>query len=207
MENGPNQIKKMSQENEKIIHIREKDFRRVAAFRNKAKKLENACKTLEEKFESLEKEIAQWKERAARLAAEMENFKKRVEKEKEEFRTYIQASFAEKLLFFDEIFEKIVNDICSNPSLNKNIADGLIMLKKQSSNLLESLGVKKMESIGKKFDPMLHEAIEIVETEDKPEGTIIEEIRSGYVMNGKLLKPAQVKVSRGKNKNKGTSET
>ncbi|MCM8758583.1 MAG: nucleotide exchange factor GrpE [Candidatus Omnitrophica bacterium] len=199
-------MKKVPQENERIIHIRERDFRRVAAFRNKAKQFEARCKELEEKVKNFEKEIAQWKERAARLAAEMENFKKRIEKEKEEFRIYLQASFAEKLLFFDEIFEKIVNDICSNPSLNKNIADGLIMLKKQSSNLLESLGVKKLESLGKQFDPMFHEAVEIVETDDKPEGTVIEEIRAGYVMNGKLLKPAQVKVSRGKNKDKGAGE-
>ncbi|MCX7705513.1 MAG: nucleotide exchange factor GrpE [bacterium] len=199
-------MKKTSQENEKIIHIREKDFRRIASFRNKAKELENNCKSLEEKVENLGKEVSQWKEIAVRLAAEMENLKKRMEKEKEDFRIFLQASFAEKLLFFDEIFEKIVNDICSNPALNKNIADGLLMLKKQSSNLLESLGVKKMETIGKKFDPMFHEAVEIVETDDKPEGTILEELRSGYVMNGKLLKPAQVKVSRGKNKNQSTSK-
>lgn len=204
MENGNNKVK---MENERIIHIKEKDFRRIASFRSKAKELESKCKELEEKIVSLEQEVSRWKEMAARLAAEMENLKKRVEKEKEEFRVFLQASFAEKLLFFDEIFEKIVNDVCSNSELNKNIAQGLLMLKKQSSNLLESLGVKKMETIGKKFDPMFHEAIETVETDDKPEGIVIEEIRSGYIMNGKLLKPAQVKVSRGKDKNQSTSKS
>jgi molecular chaperone GrpE len=80
------------------------------------------------------------------------------------------------------------------------------MLKKQFTQLLESLGVKKIETKGQMFNPMLHEAVEIVETEDKPEGTIIEEIRSGYVIDGKLLKPAQVKVARGKSKDTGTSK-
>jgi len=190
----------MTEDKEKIIHIREKDFRRVAAFRAKAKQLELYCKKLEH-------EVSEWKERAARLAAEMENMRKRIEKEKIEYNAFLQASFAEKLLFFDEIFEKVVNDFCKeDQSVNKNIIDGIVMLKKQFTQLLESLGVKKIETKGQMFNPMLHEAVEIVETEDKPEGTIIEEIRSGYVIDGKLLKPAQVKVARGKSKDTGTSK-
>jgi len=191
---------------EKIIHIREKDFRKIAAFRSKARQLENQCKLLDEKISNMEKEVSEWKERAARLAAEMENLRKRVEKEKQEFSAFLQASFAEKLLFFDEIFEKIVNDVCSSKDINKNVSDGLVMLKKQFTSLLESLGVKKIETQGKLFDPMIHEAVEIVETDEKPEGTIIEEVRSGYTINGKLLKPAQVKVVRGKNKDTGSSK-
>ncbi|HOJ30778.1 MAG TPA: nucleotide exchange factor GrpE [bacterium] len=191
---------------EKIIHIREKDFRRIAAFRSKARKIENKCTALEEKIAGMEKELSEWKERATRLAAEMENLRKRIEKEKQEFSKFIQASFAEKLLFFDEIFEKVVNDVCSDKDINKNVADGLVMLKKQFTSLLESLGVQKIETQGKVFDPMIHEAVETVETDEKPEGTIIEEVRAGYTINGKLLKPAQVKVVRGKNKDTGSSK-
>ncbi|MGB9642526.1 MAG: nucleotide exchange factor GrpE [Candidatus Ratteibacteria bacterium] len=191
---------------EKIIHIREKDFRKIAAFRSKAKQMENECKALEAKITNMEKEVSEWKERAARLAAEMENLRKRVEKEKQEFSAFLQASFAEKLLFFDEIFEKVVNDVCSSKEINKNVSDGLVMLKKQFTSLLESLGVKKIETQGKLFDPMIHEAVEIVETNEKPEGEIIEEVRPGYTINGKLLKPAQVKVVRGKNKGPGSSK-
>ncbi|MCM8764993.1 MAG: nucleotide exchange factor GrpE, partial [Candidatus Omnitrophica bacterium] len=174
----------MTDKKEKIIHIKEKDFRKIAAFRSRAKQLEK-------RVASLEKELSDWKERTKKVAADLDNMRKRVEKEKIDFAAFLQASFAEKLLFFDEIFEKIVNDVCSDPEISKNIADGLIMLKKQSSSLLESLGVKKLETVGKKFDPMMHEAVEIVETDDKPEGTVVEEVRSGYIMNGKLLKPAQ----------------
>ncbi|MCM8825025.1 MAG: nucleotide exchange factor GrpE [Candidatus Omnitrophica bacterium] len=162
----------MTDNKEKIIHIKERDFRKVAAFRIRAKELE-------EKVASLEKELAEWKERTKKVAADLDNLRKRVEKEKMDFAAFLQASFAEKLLFFDEIFEKIVNDVCSDPGISKNVADGLIMLKKQSLSLLESLGVKKMETVGKKFDPMIHEALELVETDDKPEGTVVEEVRSG----------------------------
>ncbi len=206
MENGNYQIKTMAEDKEKIIHIREKDFRKVASFRNTARQAEKKCKELEEKIEYLEKEVSEWKERAKRVAAEIENARKRFEKEKAEFSTFLQASFAEKLIFFDEIFEKIVRDVCSSSEINKNVADGLNMLKKQSSLLLESLGVTKIETLGKKFDPMMHEAVETIETADKPEGTIIEEVRSGYIINGKLLKPAQVKVSRGKAESSGSSQ-
>ncbi len=92
-------MKNTPQENERIIHIKEKDFRRIAAFRKKAKQLENSCKTLEGKVQNLEKEISEWKERAARLAAEMENMKKRVEKEKDEYRTFLQASLRKTAFF------------------------------------------------------------------------------------------------------------
>lgn len=196
----------MAEEKERIIHIKEKDFRKVAAYRNTAKKLEAKCNQLEEKIAQLENELSEWKERAKRIAAELDNMRKRYEKEKTELSTFIHSSFAEKLIFFDEIFDKIVNDVCSNPEINKNVAEGLVMLKKQSSALLESLGVKKMETVGKKFDPMMHEAIETVETDEKPEGTIIQEVRSGYTINGKLLKPAQVKVARGKTEGTDSSK-
>lgn len=196
----------MSEKKEKIINIKERDFRRIAAFRSKAKNLENKCSELEEKIASSQKEIQEWKERSARLAAEMENLRKRVEKEKQEFRSFLQASFAEKLLFFDEIFEKVIAEVCSSKDINKNIAEGLIMLKNQFGLLLGSLGVSKIDTKSKMFDPMLHEAIETVETEEKPDGAIIEEIRSGYTINGRLLRPAQVKVARGKTNSTGTSK-
>ncbi|MCM8822035.1 MAG: nucleotide exchange factor GrpE [Candidatus Omnitrophica bacterium] len=189
----------MTDNKEKIIHIKEKDFRKVATFRTRAKQLEK-------RVASLEKELSDWKERTKKVAADLDNMRKRVEKEKIDFAAFLQATFAEKLLFFDEIFEKIVNDVCSDPGISKNIADGLLMLKKQSSSLLESLGVKKLETVGRKFDPMIHEAVEIVETDDKPEGTVVEEVRSGYIMNGKLLKPAQVKVSSGKTNSTGAGK-
>ena len=79
-------------------------------------------------------------------------------------------------------------------------------VERQFGHLLKSLGVSKIEAKGKKFDPMLHEAIEIVETENEPDGTVIEEVRSGYMINGHLLKPAQVKVARGKTNDINTSK-
>ncbi|HPP66963.1 MAG TPA: nucleotide exchange factor GrpE [bacterium] len=196
----------MKNDKERIVHLKESDFKRIAGFRNKAKHLEKRCNELEAKIAALGKESHEWKERAIRLAAEMENLRKRTEKEKQEFRSFIQASFAEKLLFFDEIFKKVVSDVCSNKEINKNIADGLVMLRNQFVSLLKSLGVTRIETEGKMFDPMLHEAVETIDTKDKPDGMIVEEIRSGYTIDGRLLKPAQVKVSRGKSDNTGAGK-
>ncbi len=203
MEDGVYQMKPMKEE-EKRISIKEKDLKNILAYRKKAKELQDTCRELEEKLKEMEKEISDWKNIAQRLAADIENIRKRSQKEKDELTTFIQASLAEKLIFFDEIFEKIVREMPD--STETRIKEGLEMLKKQFSSLLESIGVKKIETVGKKFDPMLHDAIEVVETDENPDSTIIEEIRSGYLINGKLLKPAQVKVSRGKTENTGSSK-
>jgi len=77
----------------------------------------------------------------------------------------------------------------------KHLAEGLVGVKKQLTNILNSNGIEEIKSIGEKFNPEYHEAMEQVES-DKPAGTIVEEVQKGYLINGKVLRPSRVKVSK-----------
>ena len=68
--------------------------------------------------------------------------------------------------------------------------------KETTLTRLEENGVEKIKSVGEKFDPNIHEAVQVVETEDEPDDTVVEEVRAGFLLNGRLLRPAQVKVAK-----------
>ena len=79
----------------------------------------------------------------------------------------------------------------------KNIPDeGFLQIRKQFQNFLKEQGIEEIESLGKKFDPNLHEVVEEVEGTDKEQGIILEEIQKGYKINDRLLRPAKVKVAK-----------
>jgi molecular chaperone GrpE len=175
-------------ENEAYIHLRRKDFEHLKEYRAKAK-------AAEKEIAALTEQEKQWKERALRTAAELENFRRRSIREKEDACRILLGAVAEKLLFFDEIFGQVLKGLQNNEANHKSIAEGLVMLKKEFSGYLASLGVKKIETEGKVFDPHFHEAVGTVETSELPPGTIAEEVSPGYMLNDKLLKPARVKVA------------
>ena len=76
------------------------------------------------------------------------------------------------------------------------VMDGIRMVQKEFHKVLEDNGVKKIETEGKQFDPNVHEAVLVVPTTDDPDGAILEEVRAGYTLNDRLLRPAQVKVAK-----------
>ena len=78
----------------------------------------------------------------------------------------------------------------------KNLVEGLKMVQKEFSTVLEKNGVKKIDSINKKFDHNYHQAMMEIEKEDVTEGTVVQEIQPGYIMNDRLLRPAMVAVSK-----------
>jgi molecular chaperone GrpE len=186
-------------EKKEYIQIKLEDLQNLKKYREMYSNLKNI-------FSQKEKEQNEWKEKSLRLAAEFDNFRKRVEKEKEDIKKFSQGTIIMQLLFFDEIFEKAVDGIEKNISSHENIVSGLQMLKKEFTNFLLSLGVKKIETVGKVFDPNFHEAVASINDNNYPEGTIIEEVRPGYILENKLLRPAQVKVSSGNKKNSNTGK-
>ena len=78
------------------------------------------------------------------------------------------------------------------------VMEGMKMVQKEFHKILEENGVKKIETAGKEFDPNVHEAVLAVPTDEVPDGTIVEETRAGYMLNDRLLRPAQVTVAKGK---------
>ena len=194
MEDGIYKMKK-----EKIFFVKENDLKNLREFAKKVKELQNENDLLNEKFEKL-------KDKYLRLLAEFDNYRKRVEKEKNEILKYGNENIILQLIPFDEIFENVLKQMEKSNS-PENIKKGIELLKKEFTKLLESFGVKKIISIGEKFDPRFHEATGFIETEDKENGIIIEEEKGGYIYNDRVIRPALVKVAKKRdNADKGSGE-
>jgi len=130
-----------------------------------------------------------------RAHAEFENARKRIEKDKADFVRYANDSLiAEFLPVIDnmELAEKHIKDAKDF----KAVQEGVDMIQVQMQKLLKDIGVERIKTIGEKFDPNQHEALEIEETDDKSkaEGLVVAELKPGYKFNGRLLRPASVKI-------------
>ncbi len=150
---------------------------------------------VEKRLAELEREKKEWEERCFRVAAEFDNYRKRVEKEKQEIFQIATEKLVRCLLPFDEIFEKVLRQIEEDTQHAQSVRQGLQMLQKEMSNILAKLGVTRIETVGKPFNPFLHEAAGTVETDKVPERYIVEEERAGYRLKEQVIRPAVVKVA------------
>jgi molecular chaperone GrpE len=128
-----------------------------------------------------------------RVQADFENYKKRVEKEKKQFMEFANKELLNELLPVLDSFHLALAHAC-NPV---EFAKGMELVYSQLFSIIESSGVKKIEALGKKFDPYLHEVL-LQEESDKEEGTIIEELQPGYIMHDVVLRHAKVKIAKKK---------
>ena len=153
------------------------------------------------KEETPEEKLKNTQEKLLRTMAEMENQRRRFEKEKQEAFEFGGFSFAaESLLLIDNIDRAIVsfkNDesLKNNKDLNK-ITDGIEIVKKDLVSIFKKNGIEEIECIGKKFDPNFHQAMMEVENNTKEPGTVIQEIQKGYMMKDRLLRPSLVGVAK-----------
>ncbi len=154
---------------------------------------------IKEKEDELLEEIASLKEEKIRLLAEMENIRKRFEREKIESIKFGSINLARDILSPGDNIERalsaIPDDIEHSDSI-KNLIDGLNIVQKEFSTILEKNGIKRIKSLDKKFDPTLHQAMMEIEKDDIDEGTVVQEIQAGYTMHERLLRPAMVGVSK-----------
>ena len=154
----------------------------------------------------LREEIKTLKEEKIRVLAEMENLRKRFEREKIDSIKYGSVNFARDILSPGDNLERalsVINEGEEHSQSIKNLIDGLLMVKKELSTALEKHGITKIDSLNKKFDPNLHQAMMEVENNNLDEGVVVQEIQTGYVMHDRLLRPAMVAVSK---KTQKTSE-
>ena len=151
--------------------------------------------------DSLEKEIETLKEEKIRLLAEMENLRKRFEREKVETIKFGSINLARDILSPGDNLERALDALPedeNHPESIKNLIDGLKMVLKEYNSTLEKHGVKKIETLNQKFDHNLHQAMMEVESNDVEEGTVVQEVQSGYIMHDRLLRAAMVGVSKKK---------
>jgi molecular chaperone GrpE len=142
-------------------------------------------------FDQLKSERDQLVDRLARLQAEFENARKRAEREKQEYRDYAAGNAIEKFLPVMDNFELALKSGGNAHQLRS----GVTLIVKQMEEVLRQLQVTPIATVGEAFDPRLHEALGSVDREDLPDQHVAEEIRRGYKLRERLLRPAMVRVA------------
>jgi molecular chaperone GrpE len=156
-----------------------------------------AASDLEAQLAAAKKEAADNYERFLRAAADLENFRRRAVREKDELRQYAAGRVLEDLLpVMDNLALGISAAKAPNADL-KNLVGGIGMVQEQLRTALSNHGLKEINPVGQKFDPNQHESIASQPSADVPEGSVLQVVRVGYSLNGRLLRPASVVVSAG----------
>lgn len=146
-------------------------------------------KGLDHRLETLETQLK-------RVAADFDNYRRHAEAEKREMYKLAQASTLLELTPVLDNFRRATTHLPEHLA-NDNWVTGVLYVEKQLEQIFESLGVTKIKTVGELFNPQLHEAVETEPSETVPVDHVTTELESGYTLNGKVLKPAKVKVSTG----------
>ena len=141
-------------------------------------------------------EIAKWKDASLRAQAELDNYRKRVARERDEDRKRAQAVVLERLLPVLDNFELGMMEVRKGDPKSP-IVVGMEMIERQLKEFMSSSGVEVIDAVGAKFDPNLHEAVSQEEDASAPEGTVIRQLRRGFRLRDRLLRAAMVVVSKG----------
>lgn len=149
------------------------------------------------KLRDQEEKAAEFRDAAQRVQAEFENFVKRSEREKEEFKRFADAKLIEKLLAVLDSFDEGIAAVHRHESMSKkDFLHGLELLRKQFFGVLEKSGLREIESVGKKFDPHFHECMLKGHVASKDDEVVLEQFQKGYLLNGKVLRTSKVKVNK-----------
>ena len=173
--------------------------------KNKKKKEDKEIEELKKKLEEKEKEAKENYDRLLRTAADFENYKKRAAKEKEDWTKFAIEDLIKAILPFIDNLERTVNHAQKVKDTGVLI-EGARLTLQQLLQALNKFGLSSFESVGKPFDPAVHEAMLVVETDKHEPNQVVEEFQKGYLLNDRLLRPATVSVSKPPEKEIRTSE-
>ncbi|XP_058078939.1 uncharacterized protein LOC131227209 [Magnolia sinica] len=154
-------------------------------------------KSLESKVAALSQELSSERDRVIRISADFDNFRKRTERERLSLVTNVQGEVVESLLPVLDNFERAKTQIKVETEGEEKINNSYQSIYKQFVEILTSLGVVTVETVGNPFDPLLHEAIMREDSTEFEEGIILQEFRKGFKLGDRLLRPSMVKVSAG----------
>jgi molecular chaperone GrpE len=152
--------------------------------------------------EALTKEVAEAKDRMLRTLAEMENLRKRTQREVADARTYGITAFARDVLDIADNLQRALDAVpmeareAADPGL-KALIEGVELTERSLHKTLEKNGVQKLDPLGEKFDPNFHQAMYEVPDSSVPTGTVVQVVQGGYTIGGRVLRPALVAVSKG----------
>jgi molecular chaperone GrpE len=157
----------------------------------------SALAKLESDLAAAKRETAEHYERYLRTVADMENFRKRTVREKDELRQYAAAKVLEDLI---PVLDNLALGLAAarTPSAElKSLVGGVEMVLTQAKSALAQHGLKEINPLGQPFDPNQHESISLMPSATVPEGAVATVVRTGYSLNGRLLRPASVVLSSG----------
>ena len=137
-------------------------------------------------------------EQLLRLKAEFENYRKRMDRERPEWIQLGKAGLLDSLLPLYDLLLQAHDQITNGQTAgaDADIAKGLELIFKEFTKVFEAEGVRTIESVGKPYHYDLHEALGAVETDEHPEGTVVDELQRGYIVKGKVLRPARVRIAK-----------
>ncbi|WP_407048587.1 nucleotide exchange factor GrpE [Methyloraptor flagellatus] len=152
--------------------------------------------------QALASENAELKDRVLRTLAEMENLRRRTEKEVKDARDYAVTAFARDLLSVSDNFSRALGALPAELRTSadagiKALVDGVEMTGRELLKSLERHGVKKLEPLGQKFDPNMHQAMFEIPNADVVSGTVVQVLQDGYAIGERVLRPALVGVAKG----------
>lgn len=148
-----------------------------------------------EQFQRANTEREQLKDQLLRTMADFQNFRKRVNEEKRSIEERANERFISELLPVLDNFERGLATMDSATDI-ASVKEGVRAVDRQLRSVLEGQKVTRIESLGKPFDPELHEALATIESADQPDGTILDEIEPGYKMGDRVIRAARVRVSK-----------
>jgi len=140
----------------------------------------------------LKAENAAYLDRVARLQAEFDNFRKRSARDQQDFRDYALAEALKSLL---PIMDSLDRALKTNAASIEDFRSGIELIDKQFHDALARLGVEPVPAAGEVFDPNLHQAVQMVETDEVQDHHVIDELQRGYRIKDRLLRPAMVRVA------------
>lgn len=156
-------------------------------------------------LEESEREREQFTRLLQRTQADFANYRKRAEEERLEHEQQANARLLQKLLPVMDEFELAI-DHADQSSTDQSWLEGIRLIHRKLSTFLESESVVRIEASEKEFDPFEHEAVAHQESDEVPEGTVIEVLQDGYKLHGRILRPAKVVVAKGVSSSQETEE-
>ena len=163
----------------------------------------------EDLIEKLNDEITSLKDQRLRAIAELENFRKRAEKDQSDALKYGISNFAKEIINIRDNIERAqssISDEAKNIEAIKSVIEGIDLIAQSVVSTFEKIGIKKIESLNEKFDHNLHQAMMEIENEELEPGTIVQELIPGYTLHDRLLRPAMVGVSKKSKKNEDNAD-
>jgi len=190
-----NQNQKGSEKAEQENALETSDEELQLHFKEDKKEEGKETEELKKKLEEKEKEAKEHYDRLLRMAADFENYKKRAVREKEEWTKFANEDLIKGILPFIDNLERAVNHSEKTEDF-QSLVEGIKLTVQQFLQTLNKFGVSPIESLGKPFNPAVHQAMLLVESDQHEPNQVVEEFQKGYLLNDRLLRPATVSVSK-----------